>query len=193
MIGFAYYINAKKVPLKLEQNIEKISIRDGNNGKIVETTRNEDINIILYQINSLNLEKKYKRADYTGWEIILDIYYKNKERPELIVIRHNGEQPAKKFILSLDKKMIAKMLDTIKLLQDNGYQLREPYSKHIDDGIFELRAKVGSNISRVLYFFYVGQNIILTNDFIKKTQKTPSSEIEKAKKYRIDYIQRKEN
>ena len=107
--------------------------------------------------------------------------------------KDNGEQPAKEFILSLDKKMIAKMLDTIKLLQDNGYQLREPYSKHIDDGIFELRAKVGSNISRVLYFFYGGKNIILTNGFIKKTQKTPSSEIEKAKKYRLDYIQRKEN
>ena len=107
--------------------------------------------------------------------------------------KDNGEQPAREFILSLDKKMIAKMLDTIKLLQDNGYQLREPYSKHIDDGIFELRAKVGSNISRVLYFFYVGENIILTNGFIKKTQKTPRSEIEKAKKYRLDYIQSKEN
>lgn len=90
LIGFAYYINAKKVSLKLEQNAEKISIRDGNNGKIIEIARNEDINIIIYQINSLNLEKKYKRADYTGWEIILDIYYKNKERQESIVIRHNG-------------------------------------------------------------------------------------------------------
>ena len=90
LIGFFYYINTKQIQLKLEQNIEKISIRDGNNGKIVEITRNEDINIILYQINSLNLEKKYKRADYTGWEIILDIYYKNKEKPESIVIRHNG-------------------------------------------------------------------------------------------------------
>ena len=90
LIGFFYYINTKQIHLKLEQNVEKISIRDGNNGKIVEITRNEDINIILYQINSLNLEKKYKRADYTGWEIILDIYYKNKERPESIVIRHNG-------------------------------------------------------------------------------------------------------
>ena len=90
LIGFFYYINTKQIHLKLEQNIEKISIRDGNNGKIVEITRNEDINIILYQINSLNLEKKYKRADYTGWEIILDIYYKNKERQESIVIRHNG-------------------------------------------------------------------------------------------------------
>ena len=50
----------------------------------------------------------------------------------------DGTQPVRDFILSLDKKMIAKILDTIKLLQDNVYQLREPYSKHIDDGIFEI-------------------------------------------------------
>ena len=41
----------------------------------------------------------------------------------------------------------------IELLQEKGNQLREPYSKHLDDGIFELRCKVGSNITRVLYFF----------------------------------------
>ena len=105
----------------------------------------------------------------------------------------DGTQPVRDFILSLDKKMIAKILDMIKLLQDNGYQLREPYSKHIDDGIFELRIKIGSNISRVLYFFYIGQYIILTNGFIKKTQKTPTNEIIKAKKYRADYLHRKED
>ena len=105
----------------------------------------------------------------------------------------DGTQPVRDFILSLDKKMIAKILDTIKLLQDHGYQLREPYSKHIDDGIFELRIKIGSNISRVLYFFYIGQYIILTNGFIKKTQKTPTNEIIKAKKYRADYLHRKED
>lgn len=105
----------------------------------------------------------------------------------------DGTQPVRDFILSLDKKMIAKILDMIKLLQDNGYQLREPYSKHIDDGIFELRIKIGSNISRVLYFFYIGQYIILTNGFIKKTQKTPTNEIIKAKKYRDDYLRRKED
>ena len=66
----------------------------------------------------------------------------------------NGDQPAKEFLLSLDKKMRAKMADTISILQDNGYELREPYSKHLSEGIFELRAKVGSDITRVLYFFY---------------------------------------
>lgn len=68
--------------------------------------------------------------------------------------------------------------------------LRMPYSKHLDDGIFELRGKVGSDISRVLYFFYYGGKIVLTNGFIKKSQKTPTSEIEKAKNYRKNYIER---
>lgn len=104
----------------------------------------------------------------------------------------NGEQPAKEFLLSLDKKLRAKLADTIMILQDNGYELREPYSKHISEGIFELRAKQGSDITRVMYFFYVDRHIILTNGFIKKTQKTPQSEIEKAKRYRADYLKRKE-
>ena len=82
-----------------------------------------------------------------------------------------GEQPAKEFLMSLDSKMRAKMASTISILQDNGFELREPYSKHLTEGIFELRAKVGTDITRVLYFFYVNQHIILTNGFIKKTQK----------------------
>lgn len=106
--------------------------------------------------------------------------------------KENGEQPAKEFMLSLDKKLRAKLANTIMILQDNGYELREPYSKHISEGIFELRAKQGSDITRVMYFFYVDRHIILTNGFIKKTQKTPQSEIEKAKRYRSDYLKRKE-
>ena len=45
---------------------------------------------------------------------------------------------------------------TLKVLQEQGNRLREPYSKHLEDGIFEVRGKVGSDISRVLYFFYYG-------------------------------------
>ena len=85
----------------------------------------------------------------------------------------------------------AKMLMIIGVLQDNGYELREPYSKHLSEGIFELRAQVGSDISRVLYFFDVDQHIVLTNGFIKKTKKTPPQEIEKAKRYRADYLSRR--
>ncbi len=50
--------------------------------------------------------------------------------------------------------------------------------------------QAGNNISRVLYFFYVGNKIILTHGFIKKTQKTPREEIEKAKAYRKDFLKK---
>ena len=42
--------------------------------------------------------------------------------------KENGSQPAKEFLLSLDVKMRAKMADMISILQDNGCDLREPYS-----------------------------------------------------------------
>ena len=89
--------------------------------------------------------------------------------------------------------MRAKLLVELDLLEENGPQLREPYSKHLEDGIFELRAKQGSDITRVLYFFFVGKKIVLTNGFTKKTQKTPRAGIAAAKKYRAEYIERKEN
>lgn len=102
----------------------------------------------------------------------------------------NGNIPVEEFLKMLDVKMRAKLLGIIKILQEKGNRLREPYSKHLDDGIFELRGKVGSDISRVLYFFYYNKKRILTNGFIKKTQKTPKTEIDKAKKYRSDYLER---
>lgn len=108
-------------------------------------------------------------------------------------IKENGDCPVREFLLSIDKKMRSKLLMEIDLLEENGPQLREPYSKHLNDGIFEIRAKQGTNITRVLYFFFVGKKIVLTNGFTKKTQKAPQSEIETAKKYRADYIERKEN
>lgn len=86
--------------------------------------------------------------------------------------------------------MKAKVVRTIELLETNGWELGEPHSKSLGDGIFELRIKQSSNISRVLYFFYVNNKAILTNGFIKKTQKTPSSEIKLAKKYKKDYERR---
>ncbi len=104
--------------------------------------------------------------------------------------KENGEIPVEDFLQSLDKKMRAKIAGLMGILQKYGNQLREPYSKHLEDGIFELRGKVGSDITRVLYFFYYGGKIIFTNGFVKKSQKTPASEILKAKVYRKDYLER---
>ena len=88
--------------------------------------------------------------------------------------------------------MQAKIFKNLELLEIRGNELREPFSKHIEDGIFEIRNKVGNDITRIFYFFVIGQKIILTNGFIKKTQKTPKTEIALAKKYRNNYLNREE-
>lgn len=79
---------------------------------------------------------------------------------------------------------------SLKLLETFGPNLREPDSKPLSDGIFELRIIHGDNIARCLYFFFVGDKAIVTNGFVKKQQKTPPEEIEKALKYKADYERR---
>ena len=108
------------------------------------------------------------------------VFYKNEK----------GEEPAINFLDSLEPKMKAKMTKTIYLLQVNGNKLREPYTKYLRDGIFELRAKEGSDITRVLYFYVIGNKAVLTHGFVKKTNKTPPSEIDRAIHYRDDYLKR---
>lgn len=89
--------------------------------------------------------------------------------------------------------MRAKAFWEIGLLAEYGGALREPYSKSLSDGLFELRVKFASDISRIFYFFVVGNEIILTNGFIKKTNKTPQHELELARKYKKDYEGRMNN
>ena len=111
-----------------------------------------------------------------NWQIE---FYKNEK----------GELLAKEFILSIkNEKLQAKVLRDIELLQNHGNTINGLYSKFLRDGIFELRTKQSSNIVRVLYFFYVGKKIVLTNGFIKKTNKTPNKEIELAIKYKNNYL-----
>jgi phage-related protein len=105
----------------------------------------------------------------------------------------DGTEPMVDFLSSLDKNMRAKVLWTIALLESEGNTLRGPYSKHLSNGIFELRVKIGSDISRVLYFFITGKRVILTHGFIKKSSETPLVELIRAKNYRKEYLSRKGN
>ena len=102
----------------------------------------------------------------------------------------DGTEPVRDFLDSLEPKLKAKMFREIDLLMANGPDLRMPHSRSVEDGIFELRAKQGTDISRVLYFFFFGKKAVLSNGFIKKSQKTPKKELELAKKNRDDYCER---
>lgn len=74
----------------------------------------------------------------------------------------------------------------IYLLQENGTWMSSLYTKHIDGDIWELRP--GGN--RILYYYFKDDTYVLLHMFRKTTQKTPASEIEKAKIEATDYTMR---
>jgi len=67
------------------------------------------------------------------------------------------------------------------------------FFKHLEDGIYEIRIEVGSNIYRIFAFFDDNKLVVLLHGFQKKTQKTPRKELERAKKLRKDYYDDKES
>jgi phage-related protein len=95
-----------------------------------------------------------------------------------------------KHIMSLPVVDQAKVFETINYfldLKNDNLPIKESLSKHLDDGIFELRTSLSNTIVRTLYFYQKGAKIILTHGFMKKTQKTPRKEIERAKELRKIY------
>ena len=64
------------------------------------------------------------------------------------------------------------------------------FVKHLDDGIYDLRTEYEGNIFRTMFFFDKGDVVVLCKGFQKKTQKTPGSVLELAKKIRKAYYER---
>lgn len=102
----------------------------------------------------------------------------------------NGDCPVSDFLESLNKVMRFKMMHQLDLLELYGNKPKGDYSKFVKDGIFELRAQTKIDITRIFYFFDKNQQIVLTNGFVKKTQRLPNSEVETAMRYRADYFAR---
>jgi len=146
--------------------------------------------IFLYSVdtNARGINIQHLTIWYISYTIDRSNNVKKKYKVEFFE-KSNGTYPAEEYIESLNIKMAAKIYRTLDILEKNGPELREPYSKHLDDEIFEVRAKVSTNIVRVLYFFYIGKRIILTHGFTKKVKKTPPSEIMRAKSYRKEFLE----
>ena len=69
-------------------------------------------------------------------------------------------------------------------LKSAGIPPKENLSKHLDDGIFELRVSFENRIARSFYFYEAERQIIFTHGFVKRTQKTPKGEIARAQSIR---------
>lgn len=85
-------------------------------------------------------------------------------------------EEAESELSDLPAPLRAKMVRQLQKLEHNPQQLREPDTKPIGDGLFEIRAKAG-DIARGLWVYQVGKKIYLLRIFIKKTTKTPPEEI----------------
>lgn len=108
----------------------------------------------------------------------------------------NGKSEIKEYIKKLqennnksDKIKINKIIAYIRMLKEQGLSLGTPYIKHIDNEIWELRPLR----NRILFAYHVENKFVLLSVFMKKTQKTPRKEIQKAKRYLEDYKMRSDS
>lgn len=95
----------------------------------------------------------------------------------------SGKHPVEEFLIELKRinyPLAAQTFKGIEKLRNRAYH-KEPLSKHLEIGLWELRIQAGNNILRIIYTFTQGQLIILLHIFIKKQQKTPKNELEIAR------------
>lgn len=90
------------------------------------------------------------------------------------------------FMADLEENVQEKIQYGLLLLKTQD-RLSAKFVKSVRDGLFELRTEYMGNIYRVFFIFDKGQIVVLFNGFQKKTQKTPSQEIEKALKIKEAY------
>ena len=106
----------------------------------------------------------------------------------------SGNSPILDFIKDLSQKTDKnsrinhkKINDYIQVLSEYGKAAGEPYIKHLDGDIWELRPIRG----RILFACWTGKGFILLHHFqFKKTQKTPKCEIDQAKRNLKDIRER---
>ena len=78
--------------------------------------------------------------------------------------------------------ILANYLHILEIVEEFGPAIGKPYTAPMGSGLFEIRAKGKEGIGRSLFCTVKGKEIIILHSFIKKTQKTPKKELEKARK-----------
>lgn len=113
------------------------------------------------------------------------IFYRNKK----------GKSEVQEYLLNLQNRKdknsrinLEKIDSCIRFLKKYGTDIGEPYIKYLKDDIWELRPIR----NRILFAYLKDNKFVLLSIFMKKTQKTPKQEIEKAKRYLKEYIDRSE-
>jgi phage-related protein len=97
-----------------------------------------------------------------------------------------GETPVRAFIAGLSPDARAEAIALIKLAETLGNSLREPHSKALGEGLFELHRKQ----VRLFYMFEPGQIIRLLGGMVKKQDRIPSDVLDQMRGYQKDVRER---
>ncbi len=85
-------------------------------------------------------------------------------------------------VLHLPPGLLARYLRLTDVMMELGPNLGMPHTRAIGAGLFELRVKGQEGLARVFYCTVVGRRIMMLHTFIKKSQKTPTRELEIARR-----------
>lgn len=98
-------------------------------------------------------------------------------------IDSNGREPVKDFLEAVFDKNYALWAECISSIEKIKHRIyhKEPFSKVLGQGLFEIRVRSKNDIVRIIYIFAKGRQIVLLHGFVKKTEKTPLKELEIAK------------
>ena len=104
----------------------------------------------------------------------------------------NGDCPIDSFLKSLSTKQFEKVVWVLKIIRELPFIPKQYFKKLIGtDEIWEIRVDSGNDTFRLLGFLDKGNFVVLTNGFAKKTEKTPTKEIQFAEQRKKDYERRR--
>lgn len=84
--------------------------------------------------------------------------------------------------LAFPSGILANFLHILEMIEDFGPALGKPHTSPMGSGLFEIRAKGKEGIGRAFFCTVKGQEIVILHSFVKKTQRTPKKELEKARR-----------
>ncbi len=85
-------------------------------------------------------------------------------------------------VFALPACILARFLRYAERMEVYGPDLGMPHTRAMGGGIFELRIKAAEGIARVFYCTVVGRRVVFLHQFVKKTDKTPSRELDIARR-----------
>jgi phage-related protein len=85
-------------------------------------------------------------------------------------------------ILAFPAGILANFLHILELIEDLGPALGKPHTAPLGSGLFEIRAKGREGIGRAFFCAVKDREIVILHSFVKKTQRTPKKELEKARR-----------